>query len=68
MSGPGEAQSPITALNLHRLRESARQAVRAGDPKLKEFVDCVADPLMIIALVDMLERGATVASPSSTSN
>lgn len=57
MSGPGEGQLPITVHDLHALRDSAIKAVHSGDPHHPEFIRCVANPLLIIALVNMLERG-----------
>ncbi len=46
----------LSARELVLLRRAAEDAIHAGNPRFAPFVEAVANPLKILALVDMAQR------------
>lgn len=52
--GPGaSAAAPLTRRELLKIQQSAKEAIEAMNCRHKSFIDEVANPLRIVALVDM---------------
>ena len=57
---------PLTHKELVALRRAAEDAVQAMNPRYGPFVELVANPLKMLALVDMAMR--SLETPSTSNN
>lgn len=62
---PPSGEAPNTRVLARRdlvlLRRAAEDAIHAANPRYGPFVDAVANPLMMLALVEMAERSLVQA-------
>lgn len=60
MSMPS-SQFPVTHSELVRLRRAAEDAIHAANPRYAPFIEAVANPLRMLAVVDAAMRGLNAA-------
>lgn len=67
---PNQAQisgaGALSRRELTMLRRAAEDAIHAANPRYGPFIAVVANPLMMIALVDMAERQLVSQPPSGS--
>lgn len=56
----------LTHLELVLLRRAAEDAINAANPRYAPFIDAVANPLKMLALVDMAMRSLGSEAPPDT--
>lgn len=57
------SQFPVTHTELVKLRRAAEDAIHAANPRYAPFIDAVANPLRMLAVVDAAMRGLSVQDP-----
>jgi hypothetical protein len=66
MANQRNTSEPLTRKELVALRRAAEDAIQAMNPRHGPFVDLVANPLKMLALVDMAMR--SIETPSTSNN